>query len=233
MAVLTPDENLDTFFRDEFTRADNGEEELSWDSKFIEDYEKAIQDKALLRRVEEIPRRTRISRKGTGEARGIVFSKRSQNSVFITSTLDSKPQILNTEEALTVFKSNPEEIGTETTSNFSSLLEYAKDKLAEKHPLPEIRGRRKDALDTIEAVRLSVPSAESYCADLERIIREFDDVSEGTLKDISQIREKSAEEIFSRIRKLVPETFIANVFGRVDRMNQDMETILLAEEFVK
>ena len=232
-AVLTPDENLETFFKNEFSRTDNGEEELSWDSVFIEDYETAIKDKYLLSKIEEIPRRTRIARHVSDEIRGVVFSKRAENSVFITSTLDSEPAIINTETALRLFRCRPEEEGSEITSTFTKLFDFAKEKLNERHPLPEIRGRRKDALEKIEAVRLAIPVAESYCADLEKIIREFDDVSEGTLKDIAQIREKSAEEIFSKMKEFVPESFISNVFQRVDRMRQDIEVILLAEEFVK
>jgi hypothetical protein len=233
MAVLTPDENLETFFKNEFSRADNGEEKLSWDSVFIEDYENAVKDQNLFKKIEQIPRRTRISRVGKEGIRGVVFSKRAENSIFVTSTLETQPKIINTEEALRYFKSNPEESGAEITSNFSKLFEFAKEKLAEKHPLPEIRGRRKDALEKIEAVRLALPSAENYCADLEKIIREFDDVSEGSLKDIAQIREKSVEEVFLRMKEYIPETFISNVFQRVDRMRQDVEVILLAEEFIK
>jgi hypothetical protein len=233
MAVLTPDENLETFFKNEFSRADSGEEELSWDSVFIEDYENAIRDKDLFKKIEEIPRRTRISRIGKEVIRGVVFSKRAQNTIFVTSTLETEPEIINTEVALQYYKSSPDETGAEITSNFSQLFEFAKGKLAEKHSLPEIRGRRKDALQKIEAIRRAVPAAESYCADLEKIIREFDDVSEGSLKDIAQIREKSAEEVFSKMKEFVPESFISNVFLRVDRMKQDVEVILLAEEFVK
>ena len=233
MAVLTPDENLETFFKNEFTRADDGEEKLSWDSIFIEDYESAIKDLDLFKKIEEIPRRTRISRQGKDEVRGVVFSKRSQNSIFVTSTLETDPEIIDTEDALLYFKCEPSELGAEITSNFGQLFEFAKEKLAEKHPLPEIRGRRKDALEKIEVVRLQIPAAESYCADLEKIIREFDDVSEGTLKDIAQIREKTAEEVFARMKEFVPEAFISNVFQRVERMRNDVEVILLAEEFVK
>lgn len=233
MAVLTPDENLETFFKNEFTRADDGEEKLSWDSIFIEDYEVAIKDLNLFKKIEEIPRRTRISRKGKDEIRGVVFSKRSQNSIFVTSTLDTDPEIIDTEDALRYFKCDSNELGAEISTNFGQLFEFAKEKLAEKHPLPEIRGRRKDALEKIEVVRLQIPAAESYCADLEKIIREFDDVSEGTLKDIAQIREKTAEEVFARLKEFVPEAFISNVFQRVERMRNDVEVILLAEEFVK
>jgi hypothetical protein len=58
-------------------------------------------------------------------------------------------------------------------------------------------------------------------------------VSEGTLKDLSQIREKTPEAIYEAIRKLIPESFIRNILNRVDRMETESEVILLAEEFVK
>jgi thiamine monophosphate kinase len=80
---------------------------------------------------------------------------------------------------------------------------------------------------------LSLPAAESYCLDLSKIIKEYDDVSDGTLKDLSQIREKSPEKIYEIILKLIPESFIKNILSRVDRMETESEVILLAEEFIK
>ena len=231
--ILTPDENLESFFKNEFNRADNGEEELSWDSIFIEDYEKAIVDKDLLKTIQDIPRRTRISRHSKDGARGVIFSKRGQSSVFVTSSLESEPNVISTEDALRFLKATPAEEGAETTSGFGKLFEFAKEKLSEKHALPEIRGRRKDALTLIEAIRLQIPTAESFCADLEKVIREFDDVSEGTLKDIAQIKEKTIEGAYERIRELVPEAFVRNILSRVDRMEHETEVILLAEEFVQ
>ena len=241
--TLTPEEtlqsfhkdefDLQTFFKDEFDNADKSEDDLSWDSVFIEDYEIAIRDKGLMEDIEKIPRRSRISRTSSSEQRGVIFSKRGQNSVFVTSTLDSDPEVISTEDALRFFKAKEDEIGAEITSAFAKLFGYAKEKLVEKHALAEIRGRRAVALQLIEAVRLSLPSAESYCVDLGKIIKEYDDVSEGTLKDLSQIREKTPEAIYEAIRKLIPESFIRNVLNRVDRMETESEVILLAEEFVK
>jgi hypothetical protein len=141
--------------------------------------------------------------------------------------------VISTEDALKFFKAKEDEVGAEITSAFAKLFGYAKEKLVEKHALAEIRGRRAVALQLIEAVRLNLPSAESYCVDLGKIIKEYDDVSEGTLKDLSQIREKTPEAIYEAIRKLIPETFIRNILSRVDRMETESEVILLAEEFVK
>jgi superfamily II DNA/RNA helicase len=241
--TLTPEETLQSFhkdefdlqiyFKDEFDNADKSEDDLSWDSVFIEDYEIAIRDKDLMEGIEKIPRRSRISRTSSTEQRGVIFSKRGQNSVFVTSTLYSDPEMISTEDALKFFKAKEDEVGAEITSAFAKLFGYAKEKLVEKHALAEIRGRRAVALQLIEAVRLSLPSAESYCVDLGKIIKEYDDVSEGTLKDLSQIREKTPEAIYEAIRKLIPESFIRNILNRVDRMETESEVILLAEEFVK
>ena len=241
--TLTPEETLQSFhkdefdlqafFKDEFNNADKSEDDLSWDSVFIEDYEIAIRDKGLMEDIEKIPRRSRISRTSSTEERGVIFSKRGQNSIFVTSTLDSDPEVISTEDALRFFKAKQDEVGAEITSAFAKLFGYAKEKLVEKHELAEIRGRRAVALQLIEAVRLNLPSSESYCIDLGKIIKEYDDVSEGTLKDLSQIREKTPEAIYEAIRKLIPESFIRNILNRVDRMETESEVILLAEEFVK
>jgi superfamily II DNA or RNA helicase/HKD family nuclease len=241
--TLTPDETLQSFhkdefdlqkfFKNEFENADRSEDGLSWDSVFIEDYEIASRDRGLMEDIEKIPRRSRISRSGNAEQRGVIFSKRGENSVFVTSTLTSDPEVISAEDALSFFKAKEDEVGAEITSAFPKLFGYAKEKLVEKHALAEIRGRRAVALQLIEAVRLNLPSAESYCVDLGKIIKEYDDVSEGTLKDLSQIREKSPEAIYDAIRKLIPESFIRNILNRVDRMETESEVILLAEEFVK
>jgi hypothetical protein len=103
--------------------------------------------------------------------------------------------------------------------------------LTERHALPDMRGRREKALDLIQFVSFNLPLAEGYCADLSKIIKEFDDLSEGTLKDIAQIKESDAKVAFNKLKDLVPESFIRNVMHRVDRMTLEPEIILLAEEF--
>lgn len=241
--TLTPDEtllsfhkddfDLQKFFKDDFENADKGEDNLSWDSMFIEDYEVSLKDKTLMDEIRRIPRRSRISRKSGLSQRGIVFCKRGQNYVFATSSLNSDSELISTEDALKLFKAQENEIGAEITPAFAKLFVYAKEKLVEKHALAEIRGRRAVALQLIEALRLSLPSAESYCVDLGKIIREYDDVSEGTLKDLSQIRDKSPEVIYETVRRLIPAAFIRNILNRVDRMDAESEVILLAEEFVE
>jgi hypothetical protein len=118
--TLTPDETLQSFhkdefdlqkfFKDEFENADRGEDDLSWDTVFIEDYEIALRNSGLMEDIEKIPRRSRISRVSNAEQRGVIFSKRGENSVFVTSTLNSDPEVLSTLDALRFFKAEESEV---------------------------------------------------------------------------------------------------------------------------
>jgi hypothetical protein len=183
--------------------------------------------------VTKIPRRTRIGRPKMGENRGVIFSKRGGQTIFITASSDEPSEIIMAEKGLEYFKADKSSESVEISPKFPELFAIAKEKLYEKHPMPEIRGRRKDALKLIEAIRAAVPSGESYCTDLARIISKYDDVSDGTLKDIAQIREKNPEAALAKIQEYVPDNFVRNILNRIQRMDEDQDIILLAEEFLK
>lgn len=230
--TLTPEEDLETFFKSELESVNNSEEEMSWDTSHLEEYEKSLNNKELLKTVSEIPRRSRISRESSGESSGIIFSKRGENAIFINVQKDLLPKVVSAETALAFFRAKPDEEARQVSESFPQLFAFAKEKLLERHPVPEIRGRRKDALQMVEAVRIEVKPAEVYCSDLERVIREYDDVSEGALKELSQLKANSPEELFEKIKAIIPESFVRNVLSRIDRMQRDGDIILLAEEFV-
>jgi hypothetical protein len=231
--TLTPEEDLQTFFKSELDRAEQAESDLSWDSTHLEEYESSLKNNDLTHAASQIPRRSRIGRTAVGKYRGMIFSKRGENAVFVSLTDESGPRVISAEDALAVFRASADEEGLPVSKNFPELFEFAKAKLGERHPLPEIRGRRKDALHLIEAVRMDVKASDGYCTDLAKVIREYDDVSDGTLKDLAQLKASNAEELFAKIQELIPESFIRNVLSRVDRMQREGDIILLAEEFVK
>lgn len=230
--TLTPDEDVQSFFRDEYQRSDGSKEDLNWDAIHLEAFEQAKTDKNLMIEVEGIPRRTRIARISTDNEKdkAIVFSKKGDNILFLLTKENEETALLSTQEGLSLFKAERDEVGKDLSSNFPNLFGNAWQKLAEKHPLPEIRGRRSDAIKMLEALRLALPSADGYCSDLIKIISKYDDVSEGTLKDIANADSKDLEACFLRIQKFVPESFIKNVLERIQRMEDEAEVILLAEE---
>ena len=85
--------------------------------------------------------------------------------------------IVSAEQAIPCFEANKEELSFEVKDKFAPTFQKAKDKLFAKHPLPAIKGRRADALKVLQAIKESVPVAETYCSDLIKVIKEFDDIS--------------------------------------------------------
>jgi hypothetical protein len=161
-----------------------------------------------------------------------VFTKKNQNILFITTEFEKEPKLLSVQEGLSIFKASIDEQNADLTVNFPNLFNFALEKLIEKHPLPAIRGRRSEAIKLLEALRGALPKSESYCTDLIKVISKYDDVSEGALKDIANVDLKKLESSFLDIQRIVPETFIKNVLDRIQRMEEQVEVILLAEEIL-
>ena len=74
---------------------------------------------------------------------------------------------------------------------------------------------------------MSLPSSQGYCSDLIKVILKYDDVSEGALKDIAQSNFMDVEKCFVSIKRIVPESFIRNVLERIQRMEDEVDIILL------
>jgi len=232
--TLTPDEDVQSFFKDEYQRTDGSKEDLNWDAVHLEAFEQAKSIKKTMDEVVAIPRRTRIARVSADKEKdkAVVFSKKGDNILFILTKQDEETKLLSTQEGLALFKADIDEESKELSSNFPNLFSNAWQKLAERHPLPEIRGRRSDAIKLLEALRIGLPSADGYCSDLIKIISKYDDVSEGTLKDVANASNKDLTACFASIQRIVPETFIRNVLERIQRMEDEADVILLAEELL-
>jgi superfamily II DNA or RNA helicase/HKD family nuclease len=232
--TLTSDEDVQSFFKDEYAKTEGSNEDLSWDAVHLEAYEIARQDEHLISEVKRIPRRSRISRAGAGNDNesAVVFSKKGENILFVEAQVGNEPRLLSIQEGLMKFHALEDEVGVALSKGFPNLFSTASAKLDAKHPLPEIRGRRSDAIKLLEALMVSLPSSQGYCADLIKVISKYDDVSEGALKEIAQSNFSDIEKCFINIKRIVPENFVRNVLERIQRMEDEADLILLAEEFI-
>jgi hypothetical protein len=230
MKHLTTDEELKSFFKSEFDKAEADTDTLSWDAIHKENYDKALLDNNLMEGALHVPRRTRINRQGQKNDAVVVFGKKGDESIFTISEDGNEPTIVSAEQAVPYFEATKEEESFEVKDKFAPTFSKAREKLFAKHPLPAIKGRRADALKVLYAIKESVPVAEVYCSDLIKVIKEFDDISEGTLKDISQMSLSNVENLYEDLLKMVPVQFIRNVIDRARRSDNDKEFLLLAEE---
>lgn len=227
---LTPDENLESFFINQFDSTDSDQNQLSWDTPHIETYEKAKSDLKLMDKVRNMPRRSRIRRINTGCKGVIAFGKKGLDSVFAVSTDDNQTKILSLEEAIPYFKAGISEESYEVGQSFSNLMNVVKETLFSKNAVPPVKGRRAKAIEVLNAVKNVKPQFTNYCNDLIKIIREFDDIPEGTLKDIIGINLKSLNLFEEIMENIISQRQVQNILEKAERTEESKELLLLLEE---
>jgi ERCC4-related helicase/HKD family nuclease len=230
--TLTEDEELETFFKERHRKAEEETEEISWDTPFLEDRDLALKDKDLMEDVMNIYPRTRVLRKNKNKDITILFGKKGDHSIFVVNE-EGKINIVASEFALPYFKAEKEEEGHQADSDYNKIFNFTRDKLFAKAPLPPVKGRRQDAIKVISAIEENLPSAKDYCHDLIKVIREYDDISEGHLKEIIKVKLTDIEVALRELKRIVPQEKIKIINERVNRLEGEYETIILSEELRK
>jgi len=230
--TLTSDEELKTFFKDEFDKARTYDERLSWDAKHREIYDIAVKNDTLMTTALGLPRRSRIKRVDTGEKGVVVFGKKGENAIFTYGADNDHTDVVSAESALPYFEAKEADSGKEVDAGFSHEFTLAKEKLFGKHELPRIQGRRLKAIHALDIIAKEFPAARDYCHDIISIIKTLDDISDGALKDITQLDLRNMEEAYKQLLTIIPEMYIRNVLTRANRTENEEELVLFAEQLV-
>lgn len=187
--TLTPDEDLKSYFKNTYDEADEAASERSWDNEYRNIYDSIKHDHALLNEIQDIPERTRIVRDRQPDNVAISFAKRGNGILFaLANEYDAKADIVSPEFVLPHFAANRDEKSHKGDSQLDKKFEILRERITAPHPLPKIQGRRADALKIVEALKELYSPERDYLFDLCDAIREFDDLSDGELKYIAQLR---------------------------------------------
>lgn len=231
--TLTPDEDLASFFREEFKKEEEKQEALSWDAKPRETYDQAKKDEALMKRVLDIKARSRVIREGKENPMIIAFGKKGSHSIFAMKNEGIEPMVVSAEIAVPFFEALSNEKGKAADEQYDATFALVRDALFAKNSLPKIAGRRAEALTVLKVLSEKMSEAKDYCKDVEDIIRKYDDISDGALKDIAQLSLKDLNLAYSELKTIIPEHQIRVINERAHRLESEHEAIVLSEEFRK
>lgn len=234
--TLTPDEDLQSYFKRQYSEADTCSEEVSWDNKFRNTYNTIKHDSNLLREVMEIPERSRIVRTGREENISVSFAKRGSASLFaLARENDSLAMIVSAEHVLKYFKAEQDEGSFSGDSRLDAKFEILRRKITEPHPLPKIEGRRADALKTIDYMQKMYKPERDYLLDLYEVIKTYDDLSDGELKFIAQLRLES-DNLKAAVDELLDKFsphYIGVIKERAEAIDRVSEVIMFTEDLRK
>ena len=227
--TLTGDEELRSFFKEEYNKANSEAEFQSWDATHREVYDQTSDE--VIEKALSIRPRSRVLRKGQMINGGIAFGKKGNHAVFaIKEGTDGEPEVVSAEKVLPLFAAKPDEEGASPDVTFNELFVLIRDKLFEKHKLPRLSGNRAKALEPLQMLIENYPQAKDYAMDLIKVIKEYDDLSEGQYKQIGRIKMDNLEQAYKDLQELVSKQSIATSLKRVDQLEGLSELIVLSEE---
>lgn len=233
--TLTDDEQLQSFFKDEYKKAEKEAEFESWDARYRQDYDQAKKDNQFFQEALNIKPRSRVIRENQSSPAIVAFGKKGDHSIFALKQF-GEPVIVDSASALRFFKAQRDEKGKEADKQYDEVFKLVRDLLFEKHPLPPIRGRRADALKVIRLIEECLPKAKDYCRDLTQIIKKYDGINEGDLKSIAQLpleekmNSEKYEVAFDNLKSIVSQHQIASINERASKLEGEYQTIVLSED---
>jgi superfamily II DNA or RNA helicase len=232
--TLTPNEDLQSYFKRAYSEAETNNDEASWDNEFRNIYNTIKYNQQLLDEVMAIPERTRIIRVGRDEEVSISFAKRGNGVLFaVADSTDSEARIVSPEKVLKYFKAEPDEESFSGDDKLDGKFEILRQKIMEPHKLPKIEGNRAKAQKAIQYLKESYRPERDYLSDLFEVINKYDDLSDGELKFIAQLDLADVKAAVDELKEALTTHYIGVIKERAEAIDRVTEVIMFTEDLRK
>lgn len=245
--ILTDDEEVNGYFAKQFDDAFAAEDTVSWDIEYRNELEE-IRDKypEVIKEAENLPQRSRVARKNVDMTlsnvighefftplhdNGVLLFTRKGDS-FRFSSDDEDTDVLPPQQALALFKAQPEEEGFKVTDEF--YLKYQKAK--EASGLVKTSAKKAKSQQDANKVLVVLKKRPLVQVDkdyLDSVIKtvNLDCVSLFNLKRIKRI-DPTGSGAIKELREIVSEEFIQSVLDKIAKIGSEPEVVLLSEEMI-
>jgi superfamily II DNA or RNA helicase len=232
--VLTKDEELRSYFADQYKKAIANEEQLSPEAKyenFIRNLR--INSPDIVEEAVKLPKRCRIKRIAKKNQSGvIVFGKKGEECVFKFGHKNLEPKSIAATDALDLFDAEINETGEQTSRAFESIYSKIKENLFSKRTeVAKDRGKIQ-AIEKIETLKDKLPAHRDYIEDLFYVVKNLDALPERFLRLIRAIDTKTLEKNFNNLQREVPHRYLLDIRDREEKIEEGKETLILSEELI-
>ncbi|MFH1563293.1 MAG: helicase-related protein [Nitrospirota bacterium] len=232
--VLTSDEELCSYYKEQYLELEQQQEELSWDVE----YRNLIQDLKLthpqvIEEAMKIPKRTRIKRTIQKEQKGvIVFARKGSEYTFKIGTPPLEYSTISQELALKLFKAEVGEKPEIVSKSFEKIYQNVKNNLfVKKSQVPYDKGKR-EAIDKITVLKEKLPEHKDYLEDLQYVLEKLDSLPKRYARQIRAISEKKLKEDVDKLIKEVPHKYLIELREKANSIDDEEESLILSEELI-
>lgn len=232
--VLTKDEELQSFFAEQFRRDMAEQEELSPEAP----YENLIRNlrsmqPALIKEAAKIPKRCRVCRTVKKARSGVLlFGKKGQEYAFKFGSQHTEPAALSPAEAFALFEAQIAENADPVSKAFEPVYKSVKEKLFSRKTAVAMDKAKRDTIQKIEALKDKLPDKKDYLEDLLHVVQELDALPERFGRLIRAVEWKSLEQDFADLIREIPHSYLSNIIDRQRQIEEGKESLIVSEELI-
>ena len=223
--VLTHDEQLQSFFAEQYKNLIHNDEKLSWDSEYRTELNALIgtkdMDEALkIHPRSKIRRRTSLSEEGM-----LVVAHKKDDLVFLFVEPEKKPQVIYAEKAFRLLKTDSEEKAYPLSDRFDDTFILAKKALFAVENEGENEKQKREALEKVLLMIQKKACDLDFLEDLKTAIQR-DAISGFHLREINRLKPKE----YARLPEIVSSDYIRKMLQTYDNLEPGAKTLILVEE---
>jgi len=232
--VLTSEEELRSFYKNDFKKAMSSQEEKSWDVSYINLLNNLkASNKEIISEALKIKKRTRIRRTEPKDIKGvIIFGKKGEDYIFKIGARKDDCKQISPEDSLKLFEADIAERSEKVSNSFDSVYQNVKKNLfIKKGEVPKDRSVI-DVINKIEVIIKKLPEIRDYLNDLLFVIEKLDGLTENDAKQIRAINSKTLNEDIEKLKKDIPHKYLLGIIKKAKKIDEGEETLILSEELI-
>ncbi|MEA3378522.1 MAG: helicase-related protein, partial [Nanoarchaeota archaeon] len=230
--TLTSEEEIESYYKEEYKKSQTTNEEESWDIKYQEqlsEVSKDILEKAKSKKI--IPFRTKIKRTiKKGKAGVLIFAKKDSDYIFKFSNNKDEQKILGREEALELLKANIFEKSEKISADFNKIFNNLKKNLFNNNIKLKSDKSDRDLANKIEKFIDKFPKEKDYLEDLYNMavdLRTLSGYGERYIRNL-----KMNKNAVDDLKKQIKYSYIQSEINKAKKIDEGEEVLILAEELI-
>ncbi len=231
--VLTEDENLSSFFTEEFNSvlSETGNPETEYENLI---YNIRDNDPELLSSIRDLPQRSRVMRNiSTSYGSGILlYAKKGEESIFRFMNKSDKFKSMPVDHYLRLFKADKKEKPIKVSDHFQKTYAKASSNLFSKNQITAMDKGKKQAVDKLISIKKKIKGQDEYINDLIYIIEKLDGLPRNSLKMIRDMRLSYLDSDLKNLKKLVSESYIKKIIIKASHIDEGEEKLIISEEVI-
>ncbi len=224
--ALTSDEELQSFFKEQFQKELAKSETASWDMPYRQLLNQ-LKGTENYKDAELIPHRARTGRNSAKSHYGVLmFGKKGNDYVFkIGSDAEEQPMMIPAEDALSLFEAEKDEIPVSLSESFDRVYQKVKSSLFNDDVNNNVEKDTRKAYDVIKYFRDKGLLPKDYAEDLLTCLA-HDALAGYEIRFIGNLKKGDV----GKLRQQIPHDYLARQIDVETRVSQGEETIILSEE---